>query len=550
MFQRDLRANLPDLLRASGVVAADYDGDGDLDLHFTGWHTEDHLYRNDGHLEFTKVTEESGMGGSNGPGMGAAWSDYDGDGDLDLYVANRSGSAENWTPNHLWHNNGDGTFTDVAADLGVDDLFATIQPVWFDYDLDGDPDLYLSTDKGGTSGATNRLFRNDGVTFTEVSEESRSNVGIDSMGVGLGDIDLNGHLDLYCTNIPGGNPLLLNSGNGTFVNAMKEAGVGSYATGWAAHFFDFDNDADDDLYVCNMSDGLNRLYRNPRSFPLEDVAAVSNVSCYGDSYCLAVGDIDLDGDLDMVVQNHHELIRVYMNTEGNQRNWIKFDVKGVGKNPFAVGARLISVVDGTDTIHEIAAGSNYKSSNDYIQHFGLNQEEYLEMLHITFPDGAVRALVNAPANRMWDLLHPDLLGDYDSDGDVDEVDLAAFPIAYREMEFEHGWEELDFSGNFLIDDDDIMAFLEMYTGPIEDCDEDGTIDAIQIARGDASDQDRDGRIDDCNVPGDLDGDGRVDGADLNELLGWWGQNWPPADFNSDGTVDGDDLLFLLARWTP
>ena len=554
-FTRVITAGLPDLNEASGVTAADYDGDGDLDLHFTCWHMPDLLYRNDssgGTFLFTDVTSEAGMSGAKGPGTGAAWSDFDLDGDLDLYVANRTGSESNWTPNQFWLNHGDGTFTDIAAQHGLDDLFATMQPVWFDYDLDGDPDLYLSTDKGGSNGSSNRLFRNDLGQFTEVSDESRANVAFDSMGVGLGDLDSNGYLDLYCTNIPAGNAMLMNEGDGTFKDMTQETETGSFATGWGAHFFDFDNDADDDLYVCNMSDGLNRLYVNDREFPLTDMAPYCGVQCLGDSYCMAIGDVDLDGDLDIVVQNHLELIKLFINTEGEKRNWVKFKVRGVDKNKFAVGTSLTATVDGHETLHEITAGSSYKSSNDYIQHFGLGEAEQLEELRVRFTRTGTRVFSQIPANETWTILPMALLGDVDEDGDVDPADLSSFIGRLDAPDFQKGWEVLDFDGNFRLEESDLDAFLEVYEGPLEDCDGDGIIDAVQIARGDSEDADLDGRIDDCDQDppvGDLDGDGIVDGADLTQLLAWWDTSWPPGDLDMDGTIDGSDLLILLGNWS-
>jgi len=484
-----------------------------------------------------------------GAGTGAAWSDYDGDGDLDLYVANRSGSSGNWTPNFFWENNGDGTFTEKAEQLDIADPHATMQPVWVDYDNDNDPDLYLSTDKGGVNSGWNRLLRNDGGTFTDVSEESRTNVQIDSMGVGVGDLDANGHFDLYCTNIPSGNPLLMNNGNGTFHDAMKEAGVGSWATGWAAHFFDFDNDADEDLYVCNMIDGLNKLYRNPNAFPLEELAEVCNVACYGNSYALAIGDVDDNGTLDMMVQNHEELIRLFINFEAGLRNWIKFDVKGVGMNKFAVGARLTATVNGRKTMHEIAAGSNYKSTNDYIEHFGLNNLDHLPLLEVRFPDGEMRTFQDVPGMTTWLVLHPDLMGDHDENGTRGPEELAAFAQSYHKLDFQHDWEFQDFTGDFYIDDDDIDAFMKVYEGPIEDCDDNGVIDALQIARNQSQDSDMDGRLDDCEIEGDINSDGIVDGADLALVLAYWGTDWPKGDLNHDGTIDGGDILIVLANWT-
>ena len=335
--------------------------------------------------------------------------------------------------------------------------------------------------------------------------------------------------------------------------SFGESETGSFATGWGAHFFDFDNDADDDLYVCNMSDGMNRLYENDREFPLSDVAPLCGVQCLGDSYCMAVGDVDLDGDLDIVVQNHLELIKLYINTEGELRNWVKFKVRGVGRNTHAVGASLTATVDGYETLHEIAAGSSYKSSNDYIQHFGLGQAEQLEQLVVRFTTAGTRVFSDIPANETWTILPGNLLGDVDEDGDIDPSDLSSFIGTVDEAAFQRGWEVLDFDGNFRINEDDIHSFLEVYDGPLEDCDENGIVDAVQIARGDSKDSDLDGRIDACdggNTPdGDLNGDGIVDGADLTELLGWWNTDWAPGDLDGDGIISGSDLLILLGNWS-
>jgi hypothetical protein len=544
-------SGLPIIPHAAGVTAADYDGDGDFDLHFTAWRDGDRLYRNDGNLSFTDVTAAAGMSGSLGAGSGAAWADYDGDGDLDLYVPNYSDSiiTQVW-PNEFWHNNGDGTFTEIAAQLGLDDDWQSMQAIWFDHDIDGDPDLYLSNDRGSPTNALNRLFRNDGGTFTEISSGSGTDVRIESMGVALGDIDGNGRLDLYCTNRVAGNPLLLAQEDGTYVDVMNEAGVGSFATGWGAHFLDFDNDADDDLYVCNMADGFNRLYRNDRSFPLEDVALLCNAFSLGDSYALVVGDIDNDGDLDLIVQNHGELTKVLINTEGGLRNSVKFDVRSPGLNNRSVGARLVASSAGRTTVREVAAGSSYKSTMDYIQHFGLDQETTLASLAVRFPDTETRSFEGAPAGSTWTLLHPGLLGDVDGDGDRDPVDLSAFPAAHGAIEFLPGWEWLDFTGDFLVDDSDVLLFLDDYTGLLEDCDDDGTIDALQIARGELEDLDFDGRIDDCPTPcfGDFDGNGAVNGADLSMLLGAWGTKNPEFDVNDDGFIDGADLSLVLGYW--
>lgn len=233
-----MASGIANVTALSGLTTADYDGDGDLDIHMTMWLEDDRLYRNMGGLTFEDVTIDAGLSGAGGAGNGAAWNDYDEDGDIDLDVSNYTCEQGDCTPNRLWNNQGDGTFIDVAPDLGLDDQYLTMQAIWLDYDLDGDSDLYLSTDRGSDFGTgSNRLFRNDGGAFTEVSEASGTDVRIDSMGVGLGDVNGDGLLDLYCTNLNGtqnqgeGNPLLLNNGDGTFTDQSATARTLSFSTG-------------------------------------------------------------------------------------------------------------------------------------------------------------------------------------------------------------------------------------------------------------------------------------------------------------------------------
>ena len=565
-FTKKMGSGIANITALSGLTTADYDGDGDLDIHMTMWLEDDRLYRNMGDLTFEDVTLDAGLSGTDGAGNGAAWNDYDGDGDIDLYVSNYTCEQEDCAPNRLWNNQGDGTFIDVAPDLGLDDQYLTMQAIWLDYDLDGDSDLYLSTDRGSNFGTgSNRLFRNDGGAFTEVSEASGTDVRIDSMGVGLGDVDGDGLLDLYCTNLNGtqnqgeGNPLLLNNGDGTFTDQSATAGTLSFSTGWAAHFFDFDNDCDKDLYVCNIGygannpSGLNNFYRNESGFPMTDIAPFTLTTAFGESFTMATGDVDLDGDLDMFVQNTGMTLKLFINHEGNLRRSVSFDVRGVDKNRFAIGSRLEATSGTNFMVQEISSGSDFKCTNDFIQHFGLGEATSLDVITITFPDGSTRTLQDAPSDQVWKLWHQDLLGDVDGDGLKGPLDLNAFPSAQASSAFEHGHEVLDLDGNFVIDADDIDAFLLVYQGPIEDCDSNGMVDARQIALGIAPDLDQDGRIDDCTAPclGDFNLDGVVNGADLSQLLASWQLKGQSAtDLDGDGIVSGSDLAIILGVWGP
>jgi hypothetical protein len=225
---------IPAVPKASGIAAGDYDGDRDLDVYISNWTEPNLLLRNEGDFQFVDVAAAAGVA-DDGPGVGCAWGDFDADGHLDLYAGNRTTDGGSDAVNQLYRNLGDGTFEEVGEKLGVDDgLSPTFQAVFFDHDRDGDPDIYVANDKGYAQNETNRLFENLGGSFQDITEDTQTGAHIDSMGTAVGDYDRNGYQDLYVTNNPFGNVLLLNQGSGPYVSYGDEAGVGSYAIGWAA----------------------------------------------------------------------------------------------------------------------------------------------------------------------------------------------------------------------------------------------------------------------------------------------------------------------------
>lgn len=329
-------AGLSSAVRSNGVAVADYDLDGDLDIFFVAQKEYDRnnpdtwsrLFRNNGDGTFSDVTEEAGIlsdvtmprGNPMGFKYGANWGDYDNDGDPDLYLTN-------YGPNELYQNNGDGTFTEITETAGVaggpQDMSSTA--CWWDYDLDGDLDLYVSTWGGYSTDpefTVNKMFENVGgdkfIDVTEVSalgdtgrtwvslpidadndgwldiyvvndfgantfyrnkgdktfEEATAAFGLEDegagMGVTVGDFDQNGFFDIYLTNIadlvpPTPNPLFANTGEGYFINRSIELGVDRAGWAWGCEFFDCDHDGDLDLYVVNgfrLEPGNNVFFLN------------------------------------------------------------------------------------------------------------------------------------------------------------------------------------------------------------------------------------------------------------------------------------------------
>lgn len=460
---------LPFLNKSSGVSAADYDGDGDLDLYLTNWEMANVLARNEGGFQFTDVTAAAGVG-DGGASTNATWADVDGDGRIDLYVANITGLTST-QPNRMYMNQGDGTFQDVAWVLGIDDPSFTWQAVFFDYDLDGDPDLYTSNDKGAGCVYTNHLFENQGDgTFIDVTEASGTAACIFSMGVAVGDVDGNGWPDLYCTNIQHGNKLFLNQGDRTFVESAEALGVASYVVGWGAEFLDVDNDGALDLYVCSQ-DAPNRLYvAETPGAPMTDAAVEAECDVQGNSFAVASADVDMDGDIDLLVQNDGEPLRLFINYEGDLGNYARFRVVGRGRNTQAVGARVRVRAGGTWRTSQVLSGVRYKSQSEPFVHVGLGSEAMVDEVVVHWRDGTTRSLRNFPGGATWKVWPPERLGDADGDGDRDWDDLRVFFPCFTGPGpggLAPGCEVMDWDGDGDVDFDDLAPFERPIDAPGE-----------------------------------------------------------------------------------
>ena len=505
-----------------GVAAFDYDRDGDLDLYVAQHNQPCRLWRNDGALRFTDVTQAAGLA-FTGPANGCSVADVDGDGFLDLYQC----TYQVGLPNRLYRNLGNGAFQEVAASLGVASVGLSYQSTFSDVDRDGRPDLCVSNDRG-VGNVPNQLFRNTGTAFADVGDATGLSVALCSMGMACADLDGNGRSDFYFTNVPdpappllGVNPLLLGSADGTFSQAQAAWGVENRFFSWGAVFLDVDNDADLDLYVNNET-APNRLYLNPGAPPMVDSAAAAGVTgTTGLSYVTVAGDLDRDGDLDLVQNNMAGAVRLFMNNEGGRRAWLRLRVAGTGRVRDAIGASATLVArDAGGALRapqwrEVLCGGNgYLGQSETTLHFGLGDATAAHAVEVRWPaGGGTRTLRNLAANAEWTAYPDARLGDADGDGDVDGADWAAF-AAWGRGPIVPGREMLDFDGDGTLGEADLAAFWQRST-----------------ARR-----------------GDLDGDGSVGGADLGTLLGSWGAAGSSADLDLDGTVGGSDLGILLGAW--
>ena len=365
-----------------GVAWADYDNDGDLDLFVTGTGA-DELYRNDGgSTPFTAVGAALGMADAAN-GRSAAWGDYDQDGLLDLYVANKL------TANRLYHNTGSG-FTNVAAALGVADTGNSEGCAFVDYDGDGDADIYVAN-----TGGTKRLYRNDGATFTDVAAA----LGLADVGTARSctwaDYDGDGDQDLYLSRYGEANTLYRQIG-GTFTSVGL--GLDDAAHGESAAWADFDLDGDLDLFLANYTDP-DRFWRHDGG-AFVDISAQAGLNHDGPSLGAAWADADADGDPDLALGGYGGTSRVYVNDYATGNHWLQVQVVGTYSNASAIGARVRVVTGLVSQTRWVGGGNGYLSHNDLVLTFGLGSHTAADSVVVDWPRGGNEAWTALAADQL------------------------------------------------------------------------------------------------------------------------------------------------------
>jgi hypothetical protein len=426
-----------------GVAVGDYDNDGFPDLLVLGY-GRCILYHNNGDGTFRDVTANAGVANTERWASSAAWFDYDNDGLLDLVIAN----YVDWSPDRnfycgsqgrglrsychpadyhgqaptLFHNNGDGTFTDVSTSSGLFQKPANgLGIVTFDYDNDGWQDIFIANDS-----MPNSLFRNnrDG-TFREVAYEAGVAVSSDGateagMGVDAGDATGNAQLDILVTHLDLQLARLYqNLGDGTFDDATFRSKIGYNtfrSSGFGTRFMDYDNDGRTDVFMANghVLDNIDRYhpgsrYAEPKlMFRNLGKGVFENVSSeLGPDFALpcvsrgaAVGDFDNDGDLDILVNNNGGPAQLLRNDGGNANHWLKILLIGTRSNRDGVGAR-VSLSAGNLLLHEQRKGGmSYQSAQDPRLHFGLGAESKVDLIEIVWPSGLVTKLTGIASDRI------------------------------------------------------------------------------------------------------------------------------------------------------
>ena len=415
---------------AKCLLWVDYDNDGDLDLFLSVNNGRYKLFENDGDFNFTDVSDIVGLSLENERHYGASFADYDGDGYLDFYVctyAFSAGPSVYNTYNHLYKNNGDGTFTDVTEDAGVaDGIRLSFQSVWLDYDRDGLIDLFVINDRL----YANSLYKNNGDgTFTDVSEDAGIGfAGQDPMTATVGDFDNDGDLDIYMTNtgVSGKQPkLLVNNGDGTFTDMAASLNVTFPYWSWGAVWVDFDNNGLQDLYVATANPSplvttvSNQAFENTGSGPFVSGTAHFENDTASKSYGLARGDFNNDGYYDIAAIGSAPYDVMLWENQGGSHNYIKITLQGTASNIGAIGS-WIEVHAGENTFTQFThCGENYLSQNSQHHIFGLGTINQVDSVVVTYPSGYTDVYHDPEIN----------MHHYFAEGDTYHVALEAGPAS-------------------------------------------------------------------------------------------------------------------------
>ena len=385
------------------VLWVDYDNDGDNDLFVARLDAANKLYNNDGNFNFTDVSLAAGIPTTILYTYGASFGDYDNDGDLDLFLSNKDDNKI--IPNQLYRNNGNGTFTDVSLAAGISNVgHLSFCSSFFDYDNDGFLDIYISNDRFAN---TNILYHNNGDgTFTDTSFASGAGVAANAMSTTIDDYNYDGFLDIYVTNTTEGNHLFQNNGDGTFTDVATATGTIFNSIGWGANFFDADNDTDLDLYVSSMINDPNSpllttaMYECASGYNYSIPANAGFANDNYTSFSNAIGDINNDGYVDFVVVNQAPENHTLWRNTGGTNNWLKVKLNGTSSNKAGIGSRIVATIGGQNMYRYVLCGEGFLGQNSATEIFGLGTATTIDQLQVMWPSGTTDTFTNVTANQL------------------------------------------------------------------------------------------------------------------------------------------------------
>ena len=469
-----------------GAVFADVNNDGWLDLYVCRFNAPNLLYINQHDGTFKEEAAARGLAVQDACGVGA-FCDYDRDGWLDVYITTNMLDASrhpNGQRGYLFHNNGDGTFTNVTERAGIQGETLSHSATWWDYDGDGWPDLYVADDFA----AADRLYHNnhDG-TFTDAIDQVIPHMPYSSMGADLGDVNNDGRLDLFVADMAATthekdhrgmaysralsnsadagatgapqysrNTLYLDTGTGQYLEAAQLAGVGATDWTWSPRFEDLDNDGRVDLFITN---GMNRefqnadlrdrivltenladrmsimrtapklvetnlAYRNLGDLRFEESGAAWGLNQRGVSYGAVFGDLDGDGDLDLVYANFEAGVTVLRN-DSDTGHRLVVALRGTKSNRFGVGATVRIESAAGPQVRTLMTARGYLSSSEPILHFGLGEDVSIDRLTVTWPSGQIQVFTHLAVDRKITITEPEV--------PVARAAVAITPVQFSEV---------------------------------------------------------------------------------------------------------------------
>jgi len=561
-----------------GVAIGDINGDQLPDLFFSGNQVKNRLYLNEGNLKFKDITEKAGVAGNSTWNTGSVMVDVNGDGLLDIYVCAVVGLKNLRGYNELYINNGDNTFTEMAADYGLNFESYSSSAAFLDYDLDGDLDMYLlnhAIHTPGSFGHANqrnvrtyetgdKLLRNDGKKFVDVSEEANIYGGITGYGLGLAisDFNLDGYPDIYVGNdfheddyfyVNNGdgtfkelnkqtftgtskfsmgndvadinhdgypdlitldmlaedetvlkrsegdeninilkmrtsqymysyqyprNMMQINQGNGQFLETALMSNIAATDWSWSALFSDFDQDGNQDLFISNgiprrpndldyikyvsseqivdvigttklvdgkalslMPSGLvqNFIFKGSGSYLFEDKSAQWLPDEKMASTATAFGDLDNDGDLDIVVNNVDDKPGIYINQSNESANYLKLKIKYNKQNPFGIGTKVYAYQDGVLQFKEMYTIRGFQSSSEPMIHFGFGKNTTVDSIKIIWPTGKVQKLEGLKTNQTIEITSGSEISD-STNASMNDASKPLFQLVDQNelgLDFEH-----------------------------------------------------------------------------------------------------------------
>jgi hypothetical protein len=423
-----------------GVAVGDYDNDGFADLYVIGY-GRSILYHNNGNGTFSDVTAKAGVANRGRWGSSGAWFDYDHDGRLDLVVANyldftpetnlicvQGGHRSYCHPNKyhgqppvLYHNNGDGTFSDVSRTSGIGLKAGNgLGVVCFDSNGDGWTDVFIANDSMENFLFINRgngTFEEKGITAgVALGEDGKAEAG---MGVDAADYDGDGRPDLFVTHLDLElNRLYRNNGNGTYEDATYRSKIGARnfrMSGFGTRFIDYDNDGWRDLFIANghVLDNIElfhkdtthaepkTMYRNLHGL-FDDVTSRLGPALLTPQVgrAAAFADFDNDGDIDILVTSNGGAPRLLRNDGGNGKHWVQLRLIGVRSNRDGIGSRVKLIAGGLTQVDEAKGGMSYQAAHDPRLHFGLGSAARVDSIEIRWPSGQIDRLLDVPADRV------------------------------------------------------------------------------------------------------------------------------------------------------